>query len=70
MQAGSGASVGVSIRRRVSRRGQGAMSGEREVEMEAQVRLEEGLRGFLLVEQREESVESPQWMLRLASYPS
>ena len=40
------------------------MSGEREEEMEAQVRLEEGLRGFLLVEQREESVESPQWMLQ------
>ena len=45
------------------------MSGEKEVEMEAQVRLEEGLRGFLLVEQREESVESPQWMLRRSKVP-
>ena len=45
------------------------MSGEREEEMEAQVRLEEGLRGFLLVEQREESVESHQWMLRRSKLP-
>ena len=33
VQAGSGASVGVSSRRRVSRRGQGAMSGEKKEEL-------------------------------------
>ena len=52
MQAGSGASVGMSSRRRVSRRGQGAMSGEKEVDSKAEEQLEEGLRGLLLVEQR------------------
>ncbi len=55
MQAGSGASVGVSSRRRVSRRGQGAMSGDKEEDIKAEEQLEEGLRGLLLVEQRCES---------------
>ena len=64
VQAGSGASVGVSSRRIVSRRGQGAMSGEKERDSKAEEQLEEGLRGLLLVEQREESVESPQWKLQ------
>ena len=48
MQAGSGASVGVSNRRRVSRRGQAAMSGEKEEDSKAEEQLEEGLRGLLL----------------------
>ena len=46
MQAGSGASVDVSSRRRVSRRGQAAMPGEKEVDSKAEEQLEEGLRGL------------------------
>ena len=64
MQVGSGAGVGVPSRRRVSRRVRGAMSGEKEGDSKAEEQLEEGLRGLLLVEQREESVESPQWKLQ------
>ena len=52
MQAGSGASEGVSGWHRVSRRGQGAMSGEKEEEIKAEEQLEEGLRGLLLVCER------------------
>ena len=45
------------------------MSGEKEEESKAEEQLEEGLRGLLLVEQREESVESPQWKLRWSKLP-
>mgnify|MGYP004139917171 CR=1 FL=1 len=48
MHAGSGASVGMSSMRRVSRRGQGAMSGEKEGDSKAEEQLEEGLKGLLM----------------------
>ena len=69
VQVGSGASVGVSSRRRVSRRGRGFMSGEKEVESKAEEELEEGLRGLLLIEQREKSEGSPRWKLRRSTLP-